>query len=191
MKKSFNPPAPKHLVQGDLSPKTLLKRLKYGEKISFNPPAPKHLVQRDQSPNTQGPSPGGSIPHHPGQLSWGNNNPLFFHDKWRFSQNLFNPPVPKHLVQGDQSPNTQSYSPGGSIPQNFARKGEKLQNKSFIPPAPKHLVQGDQSPNTPSSSPGGSIPQIIAKMGEKLWKKIIQSPCTQTPSPGGSIPQHP
>ena len=36
----------------------------------------------------------------------------------------FNPPAPKHLVQGDQSPNTQSPSPGGSIPQNFAKKVE-------------------------------------------------------------------
>ena len=81
----------------------------------------------------------------------------------------FNPPAPKHLVQGDQSPNTQSSSPGGSIPQNFAKKGEKWRNKSFIPPAPKHLVQGDQSLNTQSYSPGGSIPQNIAKMGEKWW----------------------
>ena len=70
----------------------------------------------------------------------------------------FNLPAPKHLVQADQSPNAQSPSPGGSIPQNFAKKGEKWWKKSFNPPAPKHLVQGDQSPNTHSPSPGGSIP---------------------------------
>ena len=70
----------------------------------------------------------------------------------------FNPPAPKQLAQGDQFPNTQSFSPGGSIPQNFAKKVEIWWKKSFNPPAPKHLVQGDQSPNTQTPSPGGINP---------------------------------
>ena len=59
----------------------------------------------------------------------------------------FNPPAPKHLVQGDQSPNTQSLSPGGSIPQNKAKMAEIWWEKII------------QSPCTQTPSPGGSIPQ--------------------------------
>ena len=73
----------------------------------------------------------------------------------------FNPPPPKHLVQGDQSPTNYSHSSGGSIPQNIVQKVEICLKKEINPPPTMTLVQGDQSPTYYDSSPGGSIPQNI------------------------------
>ena len=108
-----------------------------------------------------------------------------------FFKKSFNPPPPRGLAQGDQSPSTHPPSPGRSIPQNLTRKARNLKKKSFSPPPPRGLAQGDQSPSTHHPSPGGSIPQNSVWKSQICRKDKIQSPSTQPSSPGGSIPLNP
>jgi len=97
------------IVKGDHFPKTLFKwqRYKKNHSIPLHPnalsrginlPTPKVLAQVDESPKT-------------------------LQKRLNYDEKSFNHPTPKNLVQVHQSSNTQSPSPGGSIPQNFAKKG--------------------------------------------------------------------
>ena len=140
--RGINPQTPTVLVQGDQSPKTLQKRLRYDEKKSFNPPAPKDLVQGDQSPNTQSPSPGGSIPQYPDILSKGTRKVKCSIPHLLGCQSRgINPPPTRSLVQGDQSPTYQVASPGGSIPHLLW-----AQSSGINPPPKSALIHWDQSP---------------------------------------------
>ena len=125
--RGISPPTPWVLVQWDQSNIFLLKTVSFVLKKSFNPPPTQ----------TQRPSPGGSIPHYPGLLSWGNNDPLILYGKLRINTKSFNPPPPRVLVQGDQSPTYYDSSPQG------------LEKQSV------------QSPTYWAASPGGSIPHLL------------------------------
>ena len=115
-----------------------------------------------------------SIPLHPNTQSRG-----------------INPPTPRVLVQGDQSPTIQVSYPGGtttpyffmidedfpksnSIPHHPESQSRGInpplssqlvqrdkKRKMINPPPTRLLVQGDQSPTYQVSSPGGSIPHLL------------------------------
>ena len=103
-----------HTSPGGSIPQQIYLENLYCLENPFNPPPPRVLVQGDKSPATYRASPGGSIPHYPESKYRGINPSTNYLENFYCLENPFNPPPPRVLVQGDQSPTIQVCCPGGS-----------------------------------------------------------------------------
>ena len=142
-----------------------------------------------QSPSTQRPSPGGSIsqtfawkaeiwwkhhsiPLHPNTycrginplptivIVHGDQSPNLCLKDWDMMKQSFNPPPPKHLVQGGQSP-TPLVLVQWDQSNNFLLEMVNFVLKIIHSPSTQRPSLGDQSRTIKSPCSGGSIPQNL------------------------------